>query len=145
MLSNVNQLVKYDLKVAIKLHPGTTIEQYNFVERDLNNIIIYNDQVLIEKFIEECDYIVCSGSTVFIESLIFLKPVFLFKSDRKDIFEEIEWCAFRNSVELGKLINWYKENPKEFEKAMVKTRSYFTETDNVKEKYIDFYKSLQKE
>lgn len=134
---------EYDIQ--IKLHPGTPIEQY--VDRcDLTRISkIYYTDISIEKFIEQTDILFLFGSTVYIEGLVMLQPVLVFEGNRENFLGDISWCNFSNKDQLVLRMDEIESDYNKYIEKMKAKRRELTETDNVKQKYIDFYNSRSKQ
>lgn len=144
MLSIIDEYAsKYGYKIRIKLHPGTGKDEYCFQNyKNIDNI--HYDDISLKKFIDISNFIVCSISTVFIECLIEMKPVYLFKHPQMDVYYNVQWCKFQTLLELEKIVNYYSKDLTELKNKMLSTREYFTITTKVSEKYKSFFDEIIK-
>lgn len=133
---------KRKIAIMIKLHPGTPLKSYQY---NFENIKFFYDDITVEEFMDGIDILIVGGSTVFIESMIKLKPVFIYSSEQRSLFPQETWCSFKNDKELEVLIDFLNNNYIDYFETMIKRRENYTVTNNVKENYIDFYKRIIQE
>lgn len=124
-----------EYNICVKCHPGYGPEKYqNYLENE--EVIV--DQITITDFMERCELILVSVSTVFIECLLNMVPVFVY--DKDDIFyPEAKNLKFSDEKGLQTLLDKMHNDPEMIAKDMMEIRNLSTETVNVADNYKCFF------
>ena len=131
---------EYGYQRIIKLHPARKRTMYNYCWKD--NDCVVSDEVRVVDLFNQTDFaIIPSGSTVYIECLLELFPVFL-SEHNYCYYEESSSLKFHNQDQLISLVRKLNNNPQEIEGIMKGIRSYHTLTENVRENYESFLSSF---
>lgn len=142
ILSEANK--KLNKNLIVKLHPGTDESKYGDSIRQLGVETVYYMDIGIESFLEMIDVVVLYNSTVYIEALLKLTPVLIYQGEYDSILGDTQWCDFHDAEEFEEHISSMTQSIDLYVERMKCNRNVFTETENVKEKYKDFYNSITK-
>ncbi len=132
---------KCGYEIYIKLHPASSKSNYKRMEWDRIKKI-YSSEISVVEFGRLVEFTVISASTVFIEYCVHLLPVFLYKSQSR-VFDNETWCKFTTSKELEDLVTCYRSDKDSYQRKMDDRRRYFTEIDDISNKYYDFFKEYE--
>lgn len=127
---------KYDKKIWVKLHPGT---KSNIITGEQIEKVI-TDELSVYDIVDFVDAAITAKSTVFVEYLVQLFPVFLYETDDAR-YEKMDWCKFTDSNGFEELMKKISEDSEAFKKQMISARSYYTLTDNIASEYRAFFNS----
>lgn len=129
---------KNNYKIYVKLHPGTLIDKYP--DFDWKNVTkIYATEISALEFGTLIEFALVSASTVFIEYALNLVPVFLCPSC-KSFFARETWCKVNNEYELQLAVEALYKNPDGYFQNMIRSRQYYSETENIEANYLKFFK-----
>ncbi|WP_147614943.1 hypothetical protein [Treponema pectinovorum] len=127
-----------NIKVYVKLHPATKIDDYTGVEWNKVEQIC-GKETTIDDFKNRIDIAVISNSTVFSEYTFALFPAILYKC-KLDRYQNITWCKFWDEKTFDNLMKVFYNDKDFFAENMKQTRLYFSDVKNIKENYQNFYK-----
>lgn len=126
-------------KIIVKLHPNQTadsIRENNVIEKVVSN------EISAGELTKYADFAILGNTTVFIEYLLELFPVFHLSSGVNSPYDEVTWGKFSTVEELENAVSLFLEDTFTTEKTMKQVRDYFTETKNVANNYIHFFNSF---
>lgn len=127
----------HDFYVKVRPHPGNPVKYEKEWEERLKHESDIKEP--LEIYMESADFFIAGISTTFMECMVRLIPCFHF-AGKGDIYDKVEWCSFSSLEGLEKLFDYFKDNQKEYENRVKKTRAYYTETGNIGERYYDFFR-----
>lgn len=126
---------KNGYKIIIKLHPAHE-DKYKINFYDYKEVEkVYAQDITVDELKKEIDFCLIDISTVFIEYTVGLFPCMLYKSRLNIYKNETDWCKFDNEIDIENFYNNLKNNPITIENKIKELRGYYTEIDNVAEKY----------
>lgn len=136
MIRMANKIcAKYGLKYIVRSHPAIHLSTYkeildmSFMKRESAK-----DEAISTLF--ECtQFTIVGNSTVFIESLFMGKMTFRFINKAQDIYDRVQWCAFRSDDEFVGIYDEAVSNWNDMEKKIVDTVSYLCEPGDIGDNY----------
>ena len=127
-------------KVIAKLHPGSSVADY---PEDLMSTIekVYITEIDALDFAELAQFSIISSSSVFLEYLFHMYPVFHYPSGI-GVFNRETWCEVNNADEIENKVFYYLDKKEEYHENAKRTLQYYTEYEDVAGNYDKFLKSF---
>lgn len=128
-------------KVYVKLHPGYGTDMYEFDGwKEVGQV--FGNEINIGQFAQKVKFSITAGSTVLVEYMMKMIPVFSYDG-RYKIYQNITWCQFQNADELEELDKKYFADELLLRQKMTETREYFCISGDIAEHYREFFRQYE--
>ena len=126
---------EHNYKYLVKIHPGDTKQRYDeYYDKDVFQGVLDRDEN-VRDFVEKIDLAVGGMSSVFIEMLCFMVPVFRYYDQGYDIFERLDFGKFTIYEEWNTLFEEMNANPEQYQKQLKEMRDYCCGKGNTGDNY----------
>lgn len=132
VLLSVNKEKKWDL--YLKIRTDSIKESYKGLVEKYGFKGIYSDELSSIDFIDEMDAIICGISTMTLESIVRMKPTFVYSENMGESFDKLSDFKFLNGKELIKLIDFYEIDTDNFQFKLKQVKDYFC-ANNIDQNY----------
>ena len=130
--------VRYD----IKLHPADQGQNNELLKQLEYSDNIYQKEKNVIQFTEGIDYAIVNKSTVFLDYILNLFPVYIYEIDQES-YKGIKWCKVKNVCELEEKVDLLEHDLKKTESEFLKIRDSVCVGGDIKARYQNFFRKYE--
>lgn len=125
----------FELNYIVRAHPAIPVKEYENIIKWEKCERVSTIEESINSLLSQTQFTMVGNSTVFIESLYMGSVTYRFVGVSQDIYEKIQWCAFRTVEEFEKKYEGLKSNSERIQEKCKHTLDYLCETGDIGENY----------